>query len=127
MRAALYLRVSTLNGHATENQRLEIEAIADPGRDDWDVIESTRTRGAKGGKSRPAFDRMLRAAVRREFDVIMAGSVDRLGRSLKKLVAFVSDMRAKSVELYLYEQGISGSTRRTSIWTGPRSEARSNT
>jgi DNA invertase Pin-like site-specific DNA recombinase len=29
MRAALYLRVSTLNGQSTDNQRLELERVAE--------------------------------------------------------------------------------------------------
>src|ERR671911_2859005 len=53
---------------------------------------------------------MLRAAVRRQFDVIMAWSVDRLGRSLQDLVAFLSEIHAKGVDLYLHQQGIDTTT-----------------
>jgi DNA invertase Pin-like site-specific DNA recombinase len=111
MRAALYLRVSTANGQTTENQRLELEAVA--GRNSWqvaEIYEDAGISGAKGREKRPAFDRMLKAAVRREFDVIMAWSVDRLGRSLQDLVAFLSDIHAKGVELYLHQQGIDATT-----------------
>jgi DNA invertase Pin-like site-specific DNA recombinase len=86
MRAALYLRVSTANGQTTDNQLLELEAVAERNR--WQVVEiyeDAGISGAKGREKRPAFDRMLKAAVRREFDVIMAWSVDRLGRSLQDL------------------------------------------
>ena len=38
--------------------------------------------GAKGRDKRPGFDALHRAAAKREFDVVMAWSVDRLGRSL---------------------------------------------
>ena len=38
--------------------------------------------GSKGRDQRPALDKMLKAAVRKEFDVLAAWSVDRLGRSL---------------------------------------------
>ena len=111
MRAVLYLRVSTANGQTTDNQRLELEAVA--GRNTWQVVEiyeDAGISGAKGREKRPAFDRMLKAAVRREFDVIMAWSVDRLGRSLQDLVAFLSDIHAKGVELYLHQQGIDTTT-----------------
>jgi DNA invertase Pin-like site-specific DNA recombinase len=111
MRAVLYLRVSTLNGQTTENQRLELEAVA--GRNRWQMVEiyeDAGVSGAKGREKRPAFDCMLKAAVRREFDVIMAWSVDRLGRSLQDLVAFLSDIHAKGVELYLHQQGIDTTT-----------------
>jgi DNA invertase Pin-like site-specific DNA recombinase len=111
MRAVLYLRVSTANGQTTDNQRLELEAAA--GRNGWQVVETYEDAGisgAKGREKRPAFDRMLKAAVRREFDVIMAWSVDRLGRSLQDLVAFLSDIHAKGIELYLHQQGIDTTT-----------------
>jgi DNA invertase Pin-like site-specific DNA recombinase len=111
MRAVLYLRVSTANGQTTDNQRLELEAVA--GRNGWRVVEiyeDAGISGAKGREKRPAFDRMLKAAVRREFDVIMAWSVDRLGRSLQDLVAFLSDIHAKGIELYLHQQGIDTTT-----------------
>jgi DNA invertase Pin-like site-specific DNA recombinase len=111
MRAALYLRVSTANGQTTDNQRLELEAVA--GRNGWQLVEiyeDAGISGAKGREKRPGFDGMLKAAVRREFDVIMAWSVDRLGRSLQDLVAFLAEIHAKGVDLYLHQQGIDTTT-----------------
>ena len=40
----------------------------------------------------------------------MAWSVDRLGRSLPDLVSFLNDAHAKSVDLYLHQQGLDTST-----------------
>ena len=60
-----------------------------------EVYEDAGISGARGREERPGFDRMLRGAVRREFDVILAWSVDRLGRSLQDLVAFLSEIHAK--------------------------------
>ena len=57
-----------------------------------------------------AFDRLCKAATRREIDVVMAWSVDRLGRSLQDLVAFLSDLQASGVDLYLDRQGIDTTT-----------------
>jgi DNA invertase Pin-like site-specific DNA recombinase len=75
-----------------------------------EVFEDAGISGARGRENRPAFDRMLRGAVRCEFDVILAWSVDRLGRSLQDLVAFLSEIHAKGVELYLHQQGIDTTT-----------------
>jgi Phage integrase family/Resolvase, N terminal domain len=47
--------------------------------------------GTRGRDKRPAFDKLCRDAALREFDVVMAWSVDRLGRSLQDLVGFLSD------------------------------------
>jgi DNA invertase Pin-like site-specific DNA recombinase len=66
--------------------------------------------GAKGRDKRPAFDRMLTGATRREFDLIAAWSVDRLGRSLQHLVAFLGEVRAAGVDLYLHQQALDTST-----------------
>jgi DNA invertase Pin-like site-specific DNA recombinase len=40
----------------------------------------------------------------------MAWSVDRLGRSLPDLVAFLNDIQSKNVDLYLHQQGLDTST-----------------
>ncbi len=109
-RAALYLRVST-GEQTTENQRRELLAAAE--RSGWqivDIYEDAGISGAKGRDKRPEFDRLLKGAVRREFDVIMAWSVDRLGRSLRHLVEFLGEIHAKGVDLYCHQQGVDTTT-----------------
>ena len=56
------------------------------------------------------FDRLCRAVVRHQFDVVAAWSVDRLGRSLQDLVAFLGESRGANVDLYLDRQGVDTST-----------------
>jgi len=105
-RAVLYLRVSTLD-QTTANQERELREIA--GRMGCEIIKVYKDHGisgAKGRNGRPAFDALCRAATRREFDVIMAWSVDRLGRSLQDLVGFLSEIHALKVDLYLHQQGL---------------------
>jgi DNA invertase Pin-like site-specific DNA recombinase len=53
---------------------------------------------------------MLKAAVRRKFDMIAAWSVDRLGRSLQDLVAFLGELKAAGVDLFLHQQALDTST-----------------
>ena len=79
----------------------------------WEVVEEyidEAVSGAKGRDKRPRFDALCKAAVRREFDVILAWSVDRLGRSLQHLVGFLDEIQAKGVDLYLHQQGIDTTT-----------------
>lgn len=109
-RAALYVRVST-NGQTTDNQVRELRKVAR--RFGWKVVEEFVDHGisgAKGRDKRPAFDEMCKGAVRREFDVIMAWSVDRLGRSLQDLITFLGEIHAKGVDLYLDRQGVDTTT-----------------
>ena len=110
MRAALYARVST-DGQSTENQLRELRAIAK--RMKWTVVEEYIDHGISGSKSRdqrPAFDKLLKAATRREFDIVMSWSVDRLGRSLQHLVGFLVEINAMGIGLYLHQQGIDTTT-----------------
>jgi DNA invertase Pin-like site-specific DNA recombinase len=48
--------------------------------------------------------------LRREVDVVMAWSVDRLSRSLHDWVAFLAELRAVGCNLYLHQQGIDTTT-----------------
>ena len=60
----------------------------------------------RGRDKRPGFDRLLKAATRREFDLIAAWSVDRLGRSLQDLVGTLSELNSLGIDLYLHQQAI---------------------
>ena len=42
--------------------------------------------------------------------MVAAWSVDRLGRSLQQLLAFLGELKAKGVDLYLHQQGLDTST-----------------
>jgi hypothetical protein len=49
-----------------------------------------RISGSEGRDKRPGFDAMHKEASRRKFDIVIAWSVDRLGRSLQDLIGFLS-------------------------------------
>jgi DNA invertase Pin-like site-specific DNA recombinase len=107
---ALYLRVST-DEQTVDNQRRDLSALCE--RRGWQVIAEyvdAGISGAKGRIARPAFDRLHRDMVRHKFDIVAAWSVDRLGRSLQDLVAFLAEPHAAGVDLYLDRQGVDTST-----------------
>ena len=109
-RVAIYTRVST-DGQTVSNQLRELRAVAK--RHGWRVVKEFNDRGisgANGREKRPGFDALCKGAVRRDFDLVMAWSVDRLGRSLQHLVSFLSDIHANGVDLYLHQQGIDTTT-----------------
>src|SRR5258708_38402070 len=106
----IYTRVST-DGQSVENQRRELLAVAE--RRGWEIVQEFSDHGISGAKDRdkrPAFDRMLRGATRREFDMIAAWSVDRLGRSLPHLRAFLGEVPGAGVGLYLPPQALDTTT-----------------
>jgi DNA invertase Pin-like site-specific DNA recombinase len=109
-RVALYARVST-DGQTTENQLRDLRAAA--ARQGWEVaveFVDHGVSGAKGRKDRPEFNALLNGVARREFDMVAAWSVDRLGRSLQDLVAFLADLQSKRIDLYLHQQALDTST-----------------
>jgi DNA invertase Pin-like site-specific DNA recombinase len=109
-RVAFYVRVST-DGQTVENQLGELHGVAS--RHGWQVTKIYADKGisgTKGREGRPEFDKLLKAITRREVDMVAAWSVDRLGRSLKDLVSLLSDLQAKGVDLFLYQQGLDTST-----------------
>ena len=109
-RVAFYLRVST-GEQTTENQRRELEQVAK--RSGWQVVEvyeDAGISGVNGREKRPALDKLLTDATARQFDIVAAWSVDRLGRSLRHLLFFFDELRALHVDLYLHKEGIDTST-----------------
>jgi DNA invertase Pin-like site-specific DNA recombinase len=112
VKAALYLRVSLKDkDQTTENQRIELEAVAARlGHEIVEVYEDNGISGAKGRDKRPAFDRLHRDIVTRKFEIVMAWSIDRVGRSLQDLLHFLEQLHAKQVGLYLHQQNIDTTT-----------------
>jgi len=109
-RVALYARVST-DGQTTDNQLRELRGAA--ARQGWDVaveFVDHAVSGAKGRRDRPQFHALLNGVARREFDMVAAWSVDRLGRSLQDLIAFLADLQSKRIDLYLHQQALDTST-----------------
>ena len=109
-RAALYVRVSQ-DSQTVENQLLVLNEVAQ--RSGWEIVRTFSDEGisgAKGRDKRPGYDALLKAVARHEVQIVAAWSVDRLGRSLPDLVAFLSDIQAKGCDLYLHQQAIDTST-----------------
>lgn len=109
-RVAFYARCST-DGQTVQNQLDELAEVAK--RSGWQVVATfadSGISGTMGREGRPEFDKLLKAVTRREIDMVVAWSVDRLGRSLQHLIPFLSDLQAKGVDLFLLQQGLDTST-----------------
>ena len=110
-RVAIYARVSTQTGQTIENQLRDLHAVAT--RLGWIVVAVHTDEGISGAKrrdQRPGYDALLKGVARREFDLIAAWSVCRLGRSLQDLVGFLGEVQNRQVGLYLHVQGLDTTT-----------------
>ena len=102
-RAALYARVSTLD-QEPENQLAELRRYV--AARDWVAIEYV-DQGVSGTKDRrPALDRLVADARRRQVDTVVVWRLDRLGRSLKHLVTLLDEFHAVGVGFVSLGEGI---------------------
>ncbi|PYR93556.1 MAG: resolvase [Acidobacteria bacterium] len=107
MRAAIYVRVSTLEQHV-ENQLAELRQYVE--RRGWAAVEYV-DRGVSGAKDRrPALDQLLAAAKRRKFDVVVCWRLDRLGRNLRHLILLLDELHALGVAFVSLAEGIDATT-----------------
>lgn len=91
MNCALYSRVST-DKQECENQLSELRAFA--ARQGWTVTAEYVDRGVSGAaKVRPAFDKMMVAASRKEFDLLLFWRLDRLSREgVRRTLAILTQL-----------------------------------
>jgi len=109
LRVALYARVSTLNGQHPEMQLAELREYAC--RCAWVLTDSYVDEGVSGSKeSRPAFNRLMADAQRRQFDAVLVWKIDRFGRSLKHLVNALADLDAYGVAFVSLKDNLDLST-----------------
>lgn len=110
-KVAFYVRVSTSEAQTVENQLRDLDIAAQ--RFGWEVVATFRDEGisgAKGRDKRPGLDALMKGIARKDFDMVAAWSVCRLGRSLQHLVGLLGDLNARNIDLYLHTQGLDTST-----------------
>lgn len=112
MRAAIYARVSTKDGRQdTENQLRQLRQFAST--QGWDITAEYVDRASGKRSDREQFQKMFQAASRREFDVLLFWSLDRLSREgtvetlnhLQRLTGYGVNYRSFT-EQYLDSTGI---------------------
>jgi DNA invertase Pin-like site-specific DNA recombinase len=109
-RVGIYLRVST-NDQTTDNQLLDLQRVG--AQRDWNIVQTYIDHGISGSKGRdkrPGFDNLCKDATQGKLDIVAAWSIDRLGRSLQHVVAFLNELNAVNVDLYLHQQSVDSST-----------------
>src|ERR1700694_668272 len=97
-RAAIYARVSTLNGHQDPSmQTRELEEYCR--RRGWQVFDCYVDNGVSGKKdSRPQLNRMMQDAHERKFDVVVVWRFDRFARSVSHLLRALETFQSLGIE-----------------------------
>lgn len=107
MRAAIYARVSTLD-QEPENQLRELRRYTEARG--WTAREYVDHGVSGATEKRPALDRLVKDAKRRQFDVLVCWRLDRLGRNLRHLILFLDELQALGVAFVSLSEGIDATT-----------------
>ena len=109
-KVAIYTRVSTLD-QTIDNQLLELRDHCS--RMGWEIVKEYADEGLSGTLSRdkrPSFNEMIKDAYRKRFDLVVCWDISRIGRSMKELVMFLSDMKDREIGICSVRQGFDTST-----------------
>lgn len=103
-RAALYMRVSTIDQHP-ETQGIELREFAQ--QHGYEIVEEYIDHGISGTKARrPALDRMLRDAHRRKFEAVLVWSCDRLARSTRHFLQVLDELNELQIQFHSKREAI---------------------
>jgi putative DNA-invertase from lambdoid prophage Rac len=104
MKTAIYARVSTTDQNCEMQLRELREYVARRG---WQTAAEFVDSGFSGSKaSRPALDKLMTAAARREFDCVLVYKIDRFGRSVLHLSQQLAALTSYGVRFIAVSQGI---------------------
>jgi DNA invertase Pin-like site-specific DNA recombinase len=109
-KVAIYTRVSTLD-QTIDNQLIELRDHCS--KMGWEITKEYADEGLSGALSRdkrPALNSLIKDAYRKRFDLVVCWDISRIGRSMKNLVLFLSDMKDKGVGICSVRQGFDTST-----------------
>mgnify|MGYP001314223170 FL=1 len=109
-RVVIYARVSTLD-QTVDNQLIELRDHCS--KMGWEVIKEYKDEGLSGTLSRekrPSFNEMIKDGYRRKFELVVCWDISRIGRSMKELIMFLSDMKDRDIGICSVRQGFDTST-----------------
>jgi DNA invertase Pin-like site-specific DNA recombinase len=103
-RAALYLRVSTVD-QRPETQGLDLRQFAK--QRGYEIVQEYIDHGISGTKvRRPALDHLLKDAHHRKFDAVLVWSCDRLARSTKHFLQVLDELTDLGIQFLSQREAI---------------------
>jgi DNA invertase Pin-like site-specific DNA recombinase len=103
-RAAVYVRVSTVDQHP-ETQLHDLRQFA--AQRGFHIVQEYTDHGFSGTKARrPALDQLMEDARRHKFDALMVWSIDRLARSTKHLLQTLDELNGLGIQFLSQREAI---------------------
>jgi DNA invertase Pin-like site-specific DNA recombinase len=102
-RAAIYLRVSTIDQHP-ETQLYDLRALAE--QRGYEIVREYRDTISGAKSKRPGLDEMMSDARRGRFDVVVVWAFDRLARSVRHFLEVLDDLNHLSIEFVSRQENI---------------------
>ena len=102
-RAALYLRVSTVDQHP-ETQGYDLHQMA--AQRGYEIMQEYTDRISGAKARRPGLDDMMRDARRGRFDVVLVWACDRIARSIKHFLEVLDELNRIGVEYVSFRENI---------------------
>jgi len=102
-RAALYLRVSSLDQHP-ETQLLDLRQMA--AQRGYEVVREYTDRISGAKARRPGLDELMHDARRGRFDVVLVWASDRIARSVKHFLDVLDELNRLNIEFVSFREQI---------------------
>src|SRR5580700_11390256 len=102
-RAALYMRVSTLDQHP-ETQLYDLRQMAQ--QRGYQIVEEFTDRISGAKARRPGLDQMMKDARRGRFDVVLVWASDRIARSVKHYLEVLDELNRLNIEFVSFREQI---------------------
>lgn len=102
-RAALYLRVSTLDQHP-ETQLLDLRQMS--AQRGYEIVREYTDRISGTKAKRPGLDELMRDARRGRFDVVLVCASDRIARSVKHFLEVLDELNRLNIEYISFRENI---------------------
>ena len=102
-RAALYLRVSTIDQHP-ESQLHDLRGLA--AQRGFEIVQEYTDRISGVKAKRPGLDQLMADARRGKFDVLLIWAFDRLARSVRHLLEVLDELNRLQVEFISFRENI---------------------
>ena len=102
-RAALYMRVSTLDQHP-ETQLLDLRQMVS--QRGYEIVDEFTDRISGAKARRPGLDGLMRDARRGRFDVVLVWASDRIARSVKHFLEVLDELIHLNIEFVSFREQI---------------------